>query len=216
MCQRDGRCPTHRHLPGTRCPYSGRRGLGGVVALVGVLAVGGWGYTQIPELRQNVDRAVGDSQKAADGVRTAVKDAPRAPREHEGTCKVAWVTDGDTFRCRSGVKVRILGLDAPELAHDGRRADCWGQESRRALTKVLKGRTVTLRVDPGQDETDTYGRLLAYVDAGTGDVSTQMITAGDARARTSRPPLVRAEDLADAERSARGRQAGLWSTCQKR
>lgn len=128
-------------------------------------------------------------------------------------CAVAWVTDGDTLRCQDGTRVRILGLDAPELGRNGKPADCWANESRRALSKLVTGRTVTLTGDPDQPQTDVYGRRLAYVDA-RGDVSLRMIRAGAARARTSRPPLGKATELASTQAAARGQHRGLWSGCQ--
>lgn len=100
------------------------------------------------------------------------------------TATVTWVTDGDTLRARAADgtdlgPVRLLGIDAPELAHDGRPAQCWSEQARAeldALTPV--GSAITLVPDLGQDDRDVYGRLLRYVEIDGLDVSNQLIALG--------------------------------------
>lgn len=79
---------------------------------------------------------------------------------------VACTIDGDTFDAlacgtEAGFRVRMLGIDAPEVAHDGLEADCGADAAAAELARVLAARPVTL----GFDEAclDTYGRTLAYV-----------------------------------------------------
>ena len=54
----------------------------------------------------------------------------------EFTCKVESTTDGDTFRCDDNTRVRIHGIDAPELATPE------GPASRNALQALIEARTL--------------------------------------------------------------------------
>jgi hypothetical protein len=51
------------------------------------------------------------------------------------------VIDGDTVVINK-VRVRLAGIDAPELDHP------WGQRSKWALVQLCKGQTVTARIKP--------------------------------------------------------------------
>jgi len=80
---------------------------------------------------------------------------------------IGCVLDGDTFDfggCgdSQGERVRMLGVDAPEIAHsDDEVAECFGEESHAELNRILSGRRVRLTFD--QTCEDIYERTLAYV-----------------------------------------------------
>ncbi len=90
--------------------------------------------------------------------------------------QVQHVTDGDTVWLRQAptqqaVKVRLAGLDAPEICQH------WGRESRQALASVLqRGRWVAVH----PLATDVYGRTVAQLWAGGWDVSAWMVAQGHA------------------------------------
>ena len=65
----------------------------------------------------------------------------------QGRC---WVIDGDTIVINK-VRVRLAGIDAPELDHP------WGQRSKWALVRLCKGQTVTARIKPEI----SYDRIVA-------------------------------------------------------
>lgn len=72
--------------------------------------------------------------------------------------------DGDTLDldvCGAGERVRLLGLQAPELRGEDGRPECWAEEARDALARAVEGRSVRLSFDA--DCTDPWGRSLAYV-----------------------------------------------------
>lgn len=79
------------------------------------------------------------------------------------------VTDGDTIRC-SGERIRLLGIDAPELpGHCRSGRTCAPGDpyvSARSLGDALNGPLTIKRV--GEDR---YGRTLAMVASGHGDLS---------------------------------------------
>ena len=51
------------------------------------------------------------------------------------------VIDGDTIVINN-IRVRLAGIDAPELDHP------WGQRSEWGLVQLCKGQTVTARIKP--------------------------------------------------------------------
>src|SRR4051812_3247557 len=66
---------------------------------------------------------------------------------------VAQVIDGDTVRIRIGPDsteetVRLLGIDAPEVAHGATTQPAhWGPQSAAYLKELVGGKSVTLRLD---------------------------------------------------------------------
>lgn len=132
---------------------------------------------------------------------------------------VTHVTDGDTISGQDGagqrVRVRVLGIDAPELAHDGKPAQCGAEAARDALRSLVLHQRVTLTNDPRADQIDRYGRRLAYVDLGGLDVALHQVEAGYAAAwhpRSEARPA-RHANYQDAERAAQKASAGAWASC---
>ncbi|MFW0871274.1 MAG: thermonuclease family protein [Patescibacteria group bacterium] len=68
---------------------------------------------------------------------------------------VSRVLDGDTIELDDGAKVRLLGINAPELGQ------CYGAESAQALSSLVLGREVMLQKD--STAIDEFDRLLRYV-----------------------------------------------------
>ena len=132
---------------------------------------------------------------------------------------VAHVLDGDTveFTTHDGrhVRVRFLAISAPEIPHPGEAGECYGGRSARHLKKLLPvGTRVTLVSDPTQDDVDTYGRWLRYVDATERDIGRAQIGSGAATARDSSDPISRHAAYVRDEDQARERGAGLWTACR--
>ena len=77
--------------------------------------------------------------------------------------KVAVVNDGDTVTLASGVRVRIIGIDAPEIDYRHLdKSEPLALEAREQLRKRL-GKHMKIRLIPGREAEDRYGRLLAHV-----------------------------------------------------
>lgn len=95
--------------------------------------------------------------------------------------KVTRVTDGDSLWVRPAeggqpVKIRIDGIDAPEICQSG------GQAARKALAARLLGRSVEVHTR----RQDDYGRGLAAVSLDGEDVGAWMVSQGHAWAYRQR------------------------------
>ena len=97
-------------------------------------------------------------------------------------CAVLSVTDGDTLRCRDGTRVRLAGIDAPELpghCQPGRQCtpgDAYA--SSRALSRLAAGRTLTCRTVG-----TSYDRIVAFCASGGTDLSCAQVRNGHAALR---------------------------------
>ena len=84
-----------------------------------------------------------------------------------------WVRDSTAVSGGETLKVRIVGIDAPEVCQAG------GPEAREALRRHVLGQPVTL-TSPSSRSHDDYGRLLARVDKRGEDVGRWMVRRGQA------------------------------------
>lgn len=74
----------------------------------------------------------------------------------------AYCFDGDTFKLRDRRVARLAGIDAPEVAHGGKKAQYYAQEAKQALIELVKGKQVDIEY-PGVKDRDRYGRLIVEV-----------------------------------------------------
>jgi micrococcal nuclease len=143
----------------------------------------------------------------------------KTPASHTLTgVKVTRVIDGDTIDVHSAsgtVRVRILGIDAPENSYDGSSADCGAKAATTALRRLVTGRTVTVTTDPRSDAIDRYGRTLGYVDLAGVDVGLRMITDGMAEAWYPAQSAVPTRDARyrAAQKVAETQKTGQWAHC---
>jgi len=110
------------------------------------------------------------------------------------TVTVDHVIDGDTIRATvdgRDERIRLLGIDTPEIGHDGDPDEKCAQEAKRFLTGWIDGATVTVTTDPNSPDRDPYDRLLAYVDIDDVDVSYVMLDDGWADLYTGNTDLTR-------------------------
>lgn len=127
------------------------------------------------------------------------------------TATVASVIDGDTIVLESGEKVRYLMIDTPEIT--GGKNDCYGDLARDYNEQLVLGQEVTLTYDV--ECSDTYGRLLAYVEAPDGEMNTLMVERGFACVLVIPPNgSDREAEFATLELEARQSGEGLWGACE--
>jgi micrococcal nuclease len=119
------------------------------------------------------------------------------------------VIDGDTLVLAGGQRVRVLGIDAPELEKDGRPAEFLAHRAKAMLSELTQGKVLRLEYD--QLRYDHYGRLLAYLFLPDGSlVNAEMVRAGMAHVYFHAPNLRHRESLLAAQREAMEARRGLW------
>lgn len=129
------------------------------------------------------------------------------------------VVDGDTVAIEDPQgqrrRVRIIGIDTPEVARDGRPAQCWADEATRGLRELLRqAGEIRLVADRAVGDRDAYGRLLRQVLVDDVDVGEQMLESGHARRYRATPSASRVSGrYHERERAARTAGRGLWGRC---
>ncbi|MBD3671573.1 MAG: thermonuclease family protein [Gammaproteobacteria bacterium] len=123
---------------------------------------------------------------------------------------VRYIHDGDTLHLGDGRKVRLIGINTPEVAHDRRPAEPLAQAAKQALEAAIPpGSSVGL--DFGAERHDRHGRVLAHlIDKDGRNLNLMLIEQGLAQA-IAIPPNVRwTECYWQAEQTARDAGLGLW------
>jgi micrococcal nuclease len=75
--------------------------------------------------------------------------------------EVLRAVDGDTLLIEGGYRIRLIGVNAPEIKHNDKPADPFGNEAHRIAKSLTVGKFVVLELD--RERWDTYRRTLAYV-----------------------------------------------------
>jgi len=135
---------------------------------------------------------------------------------------VVKVIDGDTLKLENGQRLRLIGIDTPEM-HQSNKLYRDAQRSRQDIrtiqelgrqaylfTKNLaEGRRVRLEFDVEKE--DKYGRLLAYVYLPDGTfLNAKIIEEGYATPLTIPPNVKYAQLFLNLYRQARENKRGLW------
>jgi micrococcal nuclease len=122
--------------------------------------------------------------------------------------KVTYVIDGDTVIMDDHQRVRLIGIDAPEIDSRYHRGEYFGRESGEYLRKRIEGREVVLK--PGAEPFDKYGRRLAFIYLPDGTfINEEMVRLGFAETFRSFPFSGREKFLA-LEDQAREKELGMW------
>ncbi len=117
---------------------------------------------------------------------------------------VTQVVDGDTITVEGGLRVRLIGIDAPE-----RDEECY-IEAKEYLKSMILHKEVDLETDI--TDKDQYGRSLRYVWLDNKLVNAEIVRAGVAIAKQYDPDTKYQRIIADAEQEAIEKQVGcLWS-----
>jgi micrococcal nuclease len=127
--------------------------------------------------------------------------APRTSPLRELAGNVVGVHDGDTITVlvgRTQHKIRLNGIDAPELAQ------AWGRRSRETLSALVFGKTVRVVVM----DVDRYDREVGDVYVGAVLANAEMLRAGMAWWYRQ---YSRNATLAVLEAGARAQRRGLWA-----
>ena len=124
---------------------------------------------------------------------------------------VARVTDGDSVVAVTAtgtkLRVRLLGIDAPELPHNGKPGQPYAEEARDYLDHLIGGKTVRIEAY-GPDQ---YKRILAVLWDGRVNVNLLMVAMGYAEVYRGALCQAYCEDLFRTEVQAKRDKVGMWA-----
>ncbi len=135
---------------------------------------------------------------------------------------VTRAVDGDTLKLENGERVRLIGIDTPEM-HESSKLDRdaqrsgqdvavikqLGRQSYEFTKKLVEGKRVRLEFDV--ERFDKYKRILAYVYLSDGTfVNAEIVKQGYASLMTYPPNVKYADLFQKLYREARENRRGLW------
>ena len=187
--------------------------------IVALLAVGGYAAWDLARSGQEVagttvpadagERPADDAARGTPGERPTASGDPTVP-ERAGEAVVDYVHDGDTLFLTDGRKVRLLGVNAPEV---GENAECYGDAATRALREMLPTGSHVHTVTDAR-ETDRYGRSLLFLFTDDGAlVNLELVRGGYAEVLVFDGDTLWVDELHDAEDEAYAASRGLWGSC---
>ena len=128
---------------------------------------------------------------------------------------VKWVVDGDTVVLVDGQKMRYIGINAPELAHNDHGAEPFGEVSKKFNALLVNRKKVRLEFD--KERFDHYHRLLAYVFLENDIfVNAEILANGYAYLLRHRPNVKYDSTLLQAQRSAMSAKMGIWQNWKEK
>ena len=113
------------------------------------------------------------------------------------------VIDGDTIELDTGERVRYIGINCPEAG------DEYGDTATEINSDLVLGKTVTLVKDVS--ETDSFGRILAYVYIEDLFVNAYLVENGYAQAATYPPDVKYADYFVELQEKAVEEGNGFWA-----
>jgi micrococcal nuclease len=130
-----------------------------------------------------------------------------------GVYEVERVVDGDTLLLRGRGRLRLQGVDCPEIEHDDQPGEALGPEATTFTLEFIRDSRHRVRIEVDGEPTDHYGRWLAFVWSGDRFLNEELVRAGLARAmlrynysQAKKDRLRRAQ--LEAQRGGRG----LWAS----
>jgi len=135
------------------------------------------------------------------------------PADHfDETALVKSVHDGDTLKLNDGRKIRLIGINTPELARDNQAAQAYAHQARNSLIQLIKQTEQKIQLVYGVDRQDKYKRTLAHIYLANGqNMQARLISQGLATAFTTPPNDRMASCYRMLEKAAMQQQLGIWS-----
>ncbi len=127
------------------------------------------------------------------------------------TATVKWVYDGDTILLTDKRKIRIIGIDTPEVKHHKQKAQAYGAKAREALRELLKRHDYNVTLRFGKEKKDRYSRVLAHVFTPDNiNISSWLLAQGFAKTMSIPPNIQLADCYKEVESEAQEQSLRIW------
>lgn len=126
--------------------------------------------------------------------------------------RISFVQDGDTLMLNDGRRLRLIGIDTPELGDSSSAAESGAIAARDRLRQLtfISQQQLSLRFD--QERTDRYGRLLAHAFSSNGhSLTEQLLSEGKGIQLVVPPNSWQASCYREAAQTARQQRIGIWA-----
>ena len=124
--------------------------------------------------------------------------------------QVASVFDGDTVELKDGRRVRLVGINTPEVAHPPKPEEPLGQWATEQLKEKIGDKPLWLQT--GQQAKDHYGRTLGYLFTAEGNnIIAELLYSGAGFQVAIPPNLAYSDCYSRAVLQARQQGKGVWS-----
>lgn len=121
-----------------------------------------------------------------------------------------YVIDGDTLELTDGRRVRLIGIDTPEIGYRGQPSEPFAKKARAELERLVKGADLQLVV--GKQSKDRYGRTLGHLYVDGVNLEAQLLRDGLGFAVGIAPNLALLDCHMQQEALARQKRLGLWES----
>lgn len=120
------------------------------------------------------------------------------------------VIDGDTLDLADGRRVRLIGINTPEIGRRGAASQPYAQAARKELSGLVQGAELRLLV--GEEPKDRYGRTLGHLfDASGANIEARLLRQGLGFTVAVPPNLMLLDCHLQQEQQARSAHRGVWA-----
>jgi len=132
-------------------------------------------------------------------------------KHYDAMATVKKVVDGDTVTLVDKRKVRLIGINTPELAHYSKKTEAYALAAKQYLqTQLAANKKIYLKF--GQQRKDHYGRLLAHLFLKDGrNINAMLVKQGLASALVVPPNIALINCYFKLEQQARKKEKNIWS-----
>lgn len=124
---------------------------------------------------------------------------------------ISYVQDGDTLVLRDQRKIRLIGINTPEMGRDGNPAQPMAIEARNRLRQLLFQAGQKAQLQAGKQPQDRYARNLAHLWLPTGEnLTARLLREGLGWALMIPPNTSLLGCYQEAEQAARRARRGVW------
>ena len=139
------------------------------------------------------------------------------PRQPPGWQIVQHVHDGDSLKLADRRKIRLIGINTPELARDDQPEQAFAQAARKRLYDEIKRANNRVGLVYDAKLKDRYGRTLAHLFLKDGtNITELLLRQGLGSLVAISPNLEYNECYANAQQHARRNKLNLWREGNKR
>lgn len=126
--------------------------------------------------------------------------------------RISFVQDGDTLMLQDGRRLRLIGINTPELGQRDRGPQPGAIAARDRLRQLVFANRQQLQLRYDQERHDRYGRLLAHAFfTDGGNVVEQLLSEGAGAQLVVPPNTWQAGCYREAARAARTQGRGIWA-----